>query len=275
MDYARERSLIFSRLRSTTSQTERRCYIRLCLCKTDGEYLIPLVTSLNLIRKLKVHHPYLKKNQTLPHSHNKYQIFCSLLQYVKHRKGQMNHVVRYQLLSDCQTQEDLNDFIYHISKLPPLEMNVCYLLADYAVEFDDQYFEPFRSRLYFKNESVPRRLCSSSDKRFNEKEQRELTLNPFSSFNTQYDLMHVVGCNSKMNVFYTSNYRDKQWDNALPMKVANSIHRSNVTKELKAYIKGSFCVNSRKGKNLPDFILPPHCTPLKVQCYRNEIINLA
>lgn len=263
-------------LKTFDSSEERRCCMMIYLCRTVGPYFINISTNIKTFQNLKIKHPYLNENQQLPQYNNKYKIFTVLMSYIQQRRGVIDHIVKYQLASDCQNEYDLNEFTYHLYKEPPDDKFIIDLLSDYEEMFTDNFFQEqckqIRSRI--NDNSGDFIILSNCFQQMiaNKNKNYENITHPMSICN-QYIVNFIYGCNKERNKFYVLDKLNDDLSKLKTITIANVLNHKDILNELQDYISDCFIVNRKKSK-VPFFILHPDLKPIAVFVYNNFIIKI-
>ena len=215
-------------------KSERQHCVKLILCRTRCCFEVTVKFS-KLRFTNKVTTPSMIKSR-------KYEMFTILLEQIKINNGLFTNMLRYQLLSDCDTQEDFDEFIYHIFKTPPSDLFISRLLYQYKKTFQDDTFD-------------------------NVLQLQQFPINVNGSTNEE-----VIACNRTKTLFFTNFHPEHG------ISVVNSINKIKILNNLRKFINVNFVVNSvAKNKQSVDTFIKkrdPLTPSLFVQVYSGCIINI-
>nr|WOZ57618.1 hypothetical protein MmNV_25 [Menippe mercenaria nudivirus] len=248
------------------------------LCKTAGPYFVNITSS-----KRQLKYIFIDPEDNLPQYNRKYRIFSTLLSFIQRDGGIISTTIRFQLASDCQSQDDLSEFFYHIFKMSPPDAEVVTFLNAYSCEFQDVYFEDLKAQVVSRLNKVEPDISLST---ITHKKTRDIQ-EKINTINTRYEgisspittcgsypIKYVVGSTQKMDKFYLSNDGSLNISTNKPLAVLNSVSQSYTLKTLREYVRTCFVVNKTPTtkRNQVHFILKPGLKALAVTVYNNTYI---
>lgn len=238
---------------------EKRYCVTLYLSRTNCSFFVPIKTNRNFFyRTIKMNTNYHLPGKFILHF--KYTIFVEILVCIKQMNGTVNSKIKLQLLSDCTSNKEINEFGYHLYKTPPPECFIIEILSEYKRRFNDSFFEDTVAKL---SQEQQQNTISIVQK------EKSLQGNP---------IFYVFSCNKEKNLFYvrrTSLPSDSDGDVKV-VSVSNSINRNEILKALRLYVNTNFNVNSEKNSKdkIGLFILPRGVEALGVEVYNDFIVNV-
>ena len=143
------------------SKSEQHYYTILYLCRNISDYYINI--NKNEFKNIQIDKNYIPK---IP-AHYKYEVLVKLLMYIK-KCGMSDGKAGLQLASDCSI-DDLNEFVYHISKKPLPQDSVDKILG------------------------IHNDVCCSFE------------VSPAGTPLVSTTVVHIFGCDKKYSKFYTTS----------------------------------------------------------------------
>ncbi|UBZ25621.1 hypothetical protein QKT26_gp31 [Carcinus maenas nudivirus] len=133
---------LISHLKTLTPQERWNC-MKLYMVKTKGPYFVPHKLSKQAFSRITVDPcTYVKfPNQ-------KYTTFTTLLDFLRKDAGRDSHIhekFKYQLKSDCNSINDLNELSYHLYKSAPRHSLIEEIRLQYKKEFHDNFFDTIKT----------------------------------------------------------------------------------------------------------------------------------
>ncbi|UOT91793.1 KM727_gp32-like protein [Aratus pisonii nudivirus] len=238
--------IFFDYINTLPTPKERQYYIILNLTRNKGPYYVLIKSHKNKIKNITL------KDEIKPKfTHRKYEIFVSLIDYIKSNHGRVDDKVLFHLRSDCESKKDIDEFFYHLYKNPLAISDIIDILSRYHLIYKDNFFQ---DTLQFYQGSLG------------------VTHNKTLTGN---EVRYVIGCDQRKLLFTTINNlssSDFQFFN-----IINSTLYKSILLKLRTYVTNNFIVNcDNKHNNKGKFILDPNKEEevIKVEVYNNQIISI-